>query len=60
MDWQIGNGLAMDWRWIGDGLAMDWQIGNGFRDGLGLTLNWWITDVFADWSRIGRLVLDLH
>ena len=24
MDWQLGNGLAIDWRWIGK-LAMDWQ-----------------------------------
>ena len=42
----------MDWR-IGSGFAFDWRIGDGFPDGLGLTLNWWITDVFTDWSRIG-------
>ena len=42
----------MDWR-IGSGFALDWRIGDGFPDGLGLTLNWWITDVFTDWSRIG-------
>ena len=64
MDWQIGNGLVMDFGWIdnrltdwqriGDGLTMDLQIGKGLAYQSGLATDWgWVGNGLARWQRIG-------
>ena len=60
MDWQIGNGLAMDWRWIGDGLAMDSQMVFGWqiRIGIGLADRLWSDRYVHDLHWFGTLVKD--
>ena len=53
----ITGWFTQDWPRIGIVLAdLVWhlqRIGDGFPDGLGLALYWWISDGFTDWSRIG-------
>ena len=54
-DWRIGNGLVMDWRWIGR-LATEWQICNG------LAMDWRLIDVIrVNRNEIGtELAQDWH